>query len=119
MPNSGFSPIIMIVISAIVTMMIIFPVKTVQGYPEEPKWDKMLLESCVHVNYIYSYMRISNATECDGIVKQHDTHNWNFVTERNGEVILIFENNMTSKEKAFEEGIVENKQLTGQIESLF
>ena len=54
-------------------------------------------------------MLISSATECDGIVKWHDTHNWKFVTENNGEIVLTFENNMTAKEKAFGEGKVEDK----------
>jgi hypothetical protein len=32
-----------------------------------------------------------------------------FFTESDGEIILFFENDMTAKNKAFEEGTVENK----------
>lgn len=79
------------------------------GSDLKPKWDSMLLDKCVHVNVTYYYMRLSNATECDSIVKWHDTHNWKFVTETNGEIVLTFENYMTAKEKAFGEGRIENK----------
>jgi hypothetical protein len=54
-------------------------------------------------------MLVSNATECDGIVKWYDTHNWQFVTETDGKIVLTFENNMTAKEKVIEEGKFENK----------
>lgn len=76
---------------------------------KKPNWSEPLLERCVHSNITYFYMLISNATECDSIVKWHDTHNWQFVTENRGEIVLTFENDMTAKEKALEEGIVENK----------
>jgi hypothetical protein len=61
------------------------------------------------VNMTYHYMIISNPTECDSIVKWYDSHNWQFVTEKDGKIVLTFGNNMTAKEKAFEEGKVENK----------
>jgi len=54
-------------------------------------------------------MIISNPTECDSIVKWYDSHNWQFVTEKDGKIVLTFGNNMTAKEKAFEGGKVENK----------
>jgi hypothetical protein len=41
--------------------------------------------------------------------KIYDTHNWKCITETDGEIVLTFENNMTAKEKAFEEGKIENK----------
>jgi hypothetical protein len=34
---------------------------------------------------------------------------WQFVTETDGKIVLLFGNNMTAKEKAFEEGKKENK----------
>jgi hypothetical protein len=54
-------------------------------------------------------MRVSNATECGGIVKWYDSHNWEFFTETDGQIILFFKNDRMTKDKAFEEGIVENK----------
>jgi hypothetical protein len=95
---------------AIVTALTIYTAYQIAyGSDLKPNWSEPLLERCVHSNITYSYMRLSNATECDGIVKWHDTNNWKFVTETNGEIVLTFENNMTAKEKAFEEGIMENK----------
>ena len=81
----------------------------VQAYDGEPKWGEMLIKKCVFSNSTYFYMLVSNSTECGGIVKWYDTHNWQFVTELDGKIVLIFENKMTAKERAFEEGIVENK----------
>jgi hypothetical protein len=75
----------------------------------KPNWSDVLVKKCVLVNNTYFYMLVSNATECDGIVKWYDTHNWQFVTETDGKIVLTFENNMTAKEKVIEEGKFENK----------
>jgi hypothetical protein len=75
----------------------------------KPNWIDVLVKRCVLLNNTYFYMLISNSTECDSIVKWYDSHNWQFVTEKDGKIVLTFENNMTAKGKAFEEGKKENK----------
>lgn len=104
--NRISSPIIL-VLTAVAGGVFIF--NFAFGTHDKPKWNNTVLDRCVLENITYFYMQVSNATECDGIVKWHDTHNWKMVKEFDGEVIITFENNMTAKEKALEEGKIENK----------
>jgi hypothetical protein len=79
------------------------------AYDGEPKWGDVLIKKCVLYNSTYFYMLVSNSTDCGEIVQWYDSHNWQFVTETDGKIVLLFGNNMTAKEKAFEEGKKENK----------
>jgi hypothetical protein len=97
-----------VVLSAIITGSY-FLVKFVYASDMKPNWSDILVKRCVLLNNTYFYMLISNSTECDSIVKWYDSHNGQLVTEKDGKIVLTFENNMTAKEKAFEEGKVENK----------
>ena len=79
------------------------------AYDGEPKWGDVLIKKCVLYNSTYFYMLVSNSTDCGEIVQWYDSHNWQFITEIDGKIALVFENKMTAKEKAFEEGKKENK----------
>jgi hypothetical protein len=80
----------MIVMSSIVMVRTVFLIfKLGYDYDEDPKWKNTLLKKCIIANNSYFYMRVSNATECGGIVKWYDSHNWEFFTETDGQIVLF------------------------------
>ena len=86
------------------------------AYDGEPERGDVLIKKCVLYNSTYFYMLVSNATACGEIVQWYDSHNWQFVTETDGKIVLLFGNNMTAKEKAFEEAknsIIKHLQTSG------